>query len=1451
MNVQWPAGGRDDSMPGPDQSVITTAQALNVLNRNPRTGRYGGASREGLTDYCSAALGASGVRAMADCVVDTRTSNYDELATPAELWRGGTRETRAVRVDADGNSYALEGGTHVVIRNSQGVETDTIVLPVQSSGLRCYALEIDPDFRAFYVGTSEGGTQTRSRLWGYQKDSAAGWRIVWEIAPGAYVAKLALHRGILHAGLDDTTRGRSYVARYQNIATLAVELSRSQVPAPVHGLAINTSGRIATCSGLNSKRGFDPRYPNAGQRIDESFRSWWINNLGSFGTRKWCIFDPAELDLSTGDQVFELLDSEGSNRRFATTGETVNVIERQGRFSGQPSNNDTLDIARRDGSLAERWTFKSTASAAYEIQIGGSATATIATLLSVLNSGILNQTPASALVFMDDVSRVRALIGSATEPQPELTITITSGTFRFTPQGTSSTATTGMLRAARSVVTTAPKYRAEGMSGRPVMVFNGSDTLLVSPTNPTIDVNAAETMTALIPGFGVNGVVANSARWALFVVCRPEITHAGSTLVSQRFVDSSNVQFTRAVCSNMSTAGAYSGGTLAVVDRDLTTTRYHVATPSESKWSLISWVSNPTGLYEVYFNGSPMNNAVPAGTGTAAASDSPFATRLGQTSFFPASNFSPFDSFWAGEVGLIVAVQQNGVDVLTTSERELIEGAIAWYYGEQSKLPGSHPYQLTPPPPPDGTVADFHLSRQALSPYGNVTVLDGETQDIAWIAASPETGVGTTSGLGSGIAWRSDSSLVSMGVPTNPVDGVESARQIFDQGDDFSFAGGWTYSIGSTVRDSWSFNGLEPVVDEWDNAYLPWHSERAEIDGAPPQYVVIGKDGAVLLQPAAPRAQACYSIALQRPRPQFGDETITRAESIVLGLRRENTTTLTMLSLPANGDTITFSGTVGTTATVETYTFVSASPINPREVLIGVDAAAAIANLKAAINLEAGSGTLYAAAATRSELVSAASPGTSTLLIVARNQKPTSAASGTLAVAFDPADLATGTGGIARSQLVALVAELGEGRLRQRVAVVDRNIVVFGTDYQQVTTGGSLVVDAGARYWHSQALGRYVFTTDGVRAFKTDIRTRETSLFNATTAGEVPVAAPIFEAYRARLVALAGSRAFYSATGDAFDWDYAPEVVSPSQAWNSGLPPSFDIDDVLNGFAPITDDFAIVFGDHTIWRLTGDPGPGGNGQYDVLTRSMGGAFGRAWCVGPGGELYFWTNEGELAVVRGGQQIEPISGARMREVFRAVDLSKNFIRMAWNYRADRLDIFACPYGTEAGSGRWFCWERGTDSLWEQEFAGRTVTDAITVDADKPADSSVVLGFSDGRVRKLDAATQLDGATPINSLCRFGPFSWKDARLDVFLSEIQVGLDATGGGCVVEVYSSQTARDFGQARRRFTLRPGVSGAKLARVRGNYVWLVLRGVGGWGFEFMTAMLEAGGQRRAGGLK
>lgn len=1398
---------------------------------------------------------------MADVVVDTRSSNYEVLDDPTIAWSSSGpsgRETRVIQVDNSGNSYGLEGGTHVAIRNASGVLTDTIVLPVSTTGQRCYALAVDPQQLAFYVGVSEGGQQERARLWSYEKDPYQGWRIRWEAAPGAFVAKLALSGGLLHAGLNDDLRGRSYVAVYQNIGSVPSELWREQTLHPVTGLSINADGRIATCSGYNSERGYDPRYSGAGQMLDSTFRSYWFDSLTSFSDRVHCILDPAELDLVDGDSVFQWGDTEGSPRILSAVTQQVTVEQNSALFRLNSGANwddgDTLTLAAADGSRTEIWTARTAPTLAYEFARGANFSAAQTNLEDALRNGIQSTlTPPSSLAYIENVLRLRAFAYPGTPVQPVTIATITSGSSRVNfgeiegPNGT-----TARIQREAVVQPTAPTFRKNGMSGRHAVYFDGVSAKMWTAINANKNPSEADEQATLFPGYGTNFVLASSARFAFFMVTKPDPSFVKGCAISQRVNLSGNSSWVRRIVSNRGTDGLYDEGALGVVERDNTTLRTHVADPASSagvaNFSLVSLISNPTGDYEVYFNGSPMNNAVPANTGTAVANDSVARTELGQTSL--AGKYE--DRFWAGEVNLIVAVHKSDDSPMSPGERQLYEGAIAWYFGAQGMLPNTHPYFSTPPPPPTGSVSDFHTARRALSPFPAVTVLDGKSRDVAWIAASPETGVGTTSGLGSSVAWLPDGHLVSMGVPANASEDVAAVRKIIDLSDDYSTSaadGAWSWDMGALAADTWSYDGLEMAVDEWGNTYVPWFAESATIDEAPPQFLAFDEDGTVFLQPPAERAQACYAIALQKPQPTFNDEDIQRQAAIVLGLRMDPSTTLTMSVLPSNGDQINFSGSVSGSPTVDVYTFVTALA-TANDVLIGATVAETLTNLAAAINHSAGESTLYGSGTVRSSLVSAVNQTNSALDLVARlSNGDTMASSSTFAVSFDPASpetFAAPDETATQFKLVDIVAELGEGRLRQRVAVVDRSIVVFGQDYVQTTSGGSTVTDASARYWHSVALGRHVFTTDGVNAWATDVRTRTTEPYKATTAGTVPVATPIFEAFRARIVALVGSRAHYSATGDAFDWDYGPGVRQPSQAWNTGLPPSFDIDDVLNGFAAINDDLALIVGDHTLWRLTGDPGPGGNGQYDVLTRSIGGAFGRAWCMGPTGEMYLWTNEGELVVLLGGSELRPVSGSRMRDVCRAIDLRTNFIRMAWNTAADELEIFACPYGGETGSGRWLTWERGVDAWWENEFTGRVVTDAIEVNGDSPTDGVVVAGFSDGWARSLSQSATDDDGTPIHSSVRIGPMSGGDARFDVLLSELQVMLDATGDGCLVEVWGSDTARDFGRARWRRTLRPGVSGVMLPRVRANFVWVVLRGTGAWGFEQMSAFVEAGGLRR-----
>jgi mannose-6-phosphate isomerase-like protein (cupin superfamily) len=73
-----------------------------------------------------------------------------------------------------------------------------------------------------------------------------------------------------------------------------------------------------------------------------------------------------------------------------------------------------------------------------------------------------------------------------------------------------------------------------------------------------------------------------------------------------------------------------------------------------------------------------------------------------------------------------------------------------------------------------------------------------------------------------------------------------------------------------------------------------------------------------------------------------------------------------------------------------------------------------------------------------------------------------------------------------------------------------------------------------------------------------------------------------------------------------------------------------------------------------------------------------------------------------------------------------------------------------------------------------------------------------------------------------------------------------LDSQSADCFVEIWISDSPSKKDRFAQRFTLRPGVSATLPARVRGNYLWFVIRGKGRWAYEMATALIEPGGVRR-----
>lgn len=116
--------------------------------------------------------------------------------------------------------------------------------------------------------------------------------------------------------------------------------------------------------------------------------------------------------------------------------------------------------------------------------------------------------------------------------------------------------------------------------------------------------------------------------------------------------------------------------------------------------------------------------------------------------------------------------------------------------------------------------------------------------------------------------------------------------------------------------------------------------------------------------------------------------------------------TLTAADVLADTETVTIGA--------KTYTFEATLTNVDGHVLVGADEAETLANLKAAINLEAGAGTLYAAATTEHPLVTAISSDATTLVVRAKvdgvigNQIATTEACAD--ASWGAATLASGTG---------------------------------------------------------------------------------------------------------------------------------------------------------------------------------------------------------------------------------------------------------------------------------------------------------------------------------------------------------------------------------------------------------------------------------------------------------
>ncbi len=353
---------------------------------------------------------------------------------------------------------------------------------------------------------------------------------------------------------------------------------------------------------------------------------------------------------------------------------------------------------------------------------------------------------------------------------------------------------------------------------------------------------------------------------------------------------------------------------------------------------------------------------------------------------------------------------------------------------------------------------------------------------------------------------------------------------------------------------------------------------------------------------------------------------------------------------------------------------------------------------------------------------------------------------------------------IRKHRIVAATSILGENqspRANKLISVNNGSLYTVNTpsqegdSYTAIEGGVSVLSAEAAQIQWTQHQGKLYFV-DGQRVIVYDPLLDTVEDLESKDAGEVPKKPRLIASWRNRLI-LARTidephNWHMSAIGDPENWDYFPALPVVTQAVSGNNARAGLASDLVNTLIPYNDDLMIMGGDHSIARMTGDPMAGG--QIDVVSQTIGMAFGASWTIIPDGTLFFVSTEGRIFQMAPNGQIQKISNKFVEDAM-LEDWNDALyrVKLVWNNKDDGLHVLFLPgaQGGEGGSSSLamnaLFWERVNNAWWRDNFAEDvTPYSAVVRDGDQPQDRTVLFGTSNGTV--LNWAKQDVNSTTIN-------------------------------------------------------------------------------------------------------
>jgi hypothetical protein len=438
---------------------------------------------------------------------------------------------------------------------------------------------------------------------------------------------------------------------------------------------------------------------------------------------------------------------------------------------------------------------------------------------------------------------------------------------------------------------------------------------------------------------------------------------------------------------------------------------------------------------------------------------------------------------------------------------------------------------------------------------------------------------------------------------------------------------------------------------------------------------------------------------------------------------------------------------------------------------------------------------------------------------------------------------------------ISLVQSVPSGlppRRSTMIAAVRGSLVVVGRTGQPfVPRGGSGVLAQSARFVSMTTLQQRVFAVDGVNACVYEpARTGQVKPFVARRGTFPPV--QLISSWRSRLF---GARTaadphawFASAVGDAFDHDYYSPPLSTDKATFDGLSPAGSAPDAINTIFPINQNALGIGCDHAIWFLDGDPLAGG--RWRKLSDITGMLFGNSWCKDPEEVLYFFGSRGGFYRMVPGGLPQSLTTESIERRLTNIDFGKYYVECRWNWRAEGIEIFVIPYDQSSAIVKHYFWGRRFNEWREDEhtIAGTQPAATCVVDGDNPNDRYLVSATYSGTLLRWSETEKNDDGNAIKAKELLGPY-FPPGESEVRYRDLRVQLSNDSDSADFELYASDESDLLGPPLASGLLGPGRNEGDFSRVRGAYMWLMLkneRAGESFGFERATIVPSSAGRTR-----